>query len=66
MLIKGKCECGAQLDIELDVGWDVDGEGEDRQHLQRCLRCKKSRLVFETKYHDGRVPSIGYGGWKND
>ena len=33
--------------IEYNVGWDINPEGEEKQHLQRCENCNYDRLIIE-------------------
>jgi len=54
MRFRGKCpECGLSLTLKKDVGWDIDEDGEYRQHLQECEHCDKERLVEEF-FDEGR------------
>ena len=44
-----KCELCQSADVrmKLDVGSDIDGEGEEHQHLDICNSCGASRLFCE-------------------
>lgn len=33
--------------LEENVGWDIDTEGEEHQHLERCKDCGNNRLVID-------------------
>jgi hypothetical protein len=40
-----KCACGStDIYTRLDIGWDIDPEGEERQHLDKCRSCGKERM----------------------
>jgi hypothetical protein len=32
-----------------DIGWDIDTEGEERQHTETCLDCRAWRFVFDVQ-----------------
>jgi hypothetical protein len=39
------CVCGStEIGTILDIGWDIDPEGEERQHLDKCNSCNKERM----------------------
>ena len=61
-IFKNKCECGRDLKLEKDVGWDIDDEcNEQRQHIQTCEFCKKDRLVTECYSHEKGIFELFYG-----
>jgi hypothetical protein len=62
MIFKGKCpECGGKLILVHNVGWDIDEDGEQIQHLQTCVKCDKERLVIEyfSEFYDRSKLSYG-------
>ena len=46
---KNPCPCGMSGDddktLNLDVGWDINVNGEERQHIETCNKCKRWRFV---------------------
>lgn len=39
------CVCGStDIYTRLDIGFDIDPSGEERQHLDRCRGCGKERM----------------------
>jgi hypothetical protein len=39
------CDCGSvDISTQMDVGCDIDPSGEERQHLDTCKTCGKTRL----------------------
>ena len=39
------CDCGStNIRTQMDVGCDIDPSGEERQHLDTCQNCGKSRF----------------------
>jgi hypothetical protein len=38
---------GSDIDFKEDAGWDIDTEGEERQHHHRCLNCWAERWAFD-------------------
>ncbi len=43
----------ARTELREDVGWDIDTEGEERQHEETCLDCGSWRFVFDRQPHIG-------------
>lgn len=41
-----------------DVGWDIDEEGEERQHLDACRKCHATRFRMEHTKH-----GLSLGPW---
>jgi hypothetical protein len=58
-------KCNSDLEIIFNIGWDISGDGEEKQHLQRCKSCKEWR--FYTEYLDYDELHKGwtkhYGKW---
>lgn len=44
------CEHG-KTRINEDVGYDVDEDGDERQHLEICLECGAERFVCDHSHH---------------
>ena len=57
--------CGKTKDFRLkrDIGYDVSGEGEEREHIQRC-DCGYWRMVLDV-YPFDRDPFIIYCPWQS-
>ena len=56
--------CGAIKDFKLvkDIGYDINGDGEERQHLQRC-NCGYWRMVLDI-FPFGRNSFRYYCRWR--
>lgn len=59
------CDCGSKnISTHKDIGFDIDPEGEEKQHIDVCNDCGKSRLWAErwsfTGEFDGGPPRIGW------
>ena len=59
--------CGEKEKITLtkNVGSDIWENGEQQQHLQRCVVCGASRLVCETLLFETGETKVFYGEWDN-
>lgn len=53
----------ACTEIRHDVGWDIDEEGEERQHMETCLDCGAWRFVIDRQRHVGEEHSW-FGNWQ--
>ena len=66
------CECGStRIVTQKDVGFDIDPEGEETQHLDECLDCGMTRLwverwVFGTSMYAATSPHIHCGKWRKN
>lgn len=61
-----KCDCGSiRIQTQMDVGSDIDPSGEERQHLDTCLDCGRTRLwVHRWPFDkDLTTPEIFWGKW---
>ena len=54
---------GSEITTELDVGWDVDEGGEERQHIDHC-KCGAWRFNTDYQPHIG-VMEKSYSNWIN-
>ena len=52
-----------RTELREDVGWDIDEEGEERQHVNTCLDCGAWRFVFDRQPHIGEERRE-YGSWQ--
>ena len=52
-----KCSCCSSTDIYTDynVGFDIDEEGEEKQHMDICRGCGAKRMWAEKFLHVGEV-----------
>lgn len=65
--------CGSEeVDVNKDIGSDIDPSGEERQHLNRCRKCGATQFWVdrwedfnEHKVHHGKWEEKG-GYWDND
>lgn len=65
------CDCGStNICTTMDVGSDIDPSGEERQHLDTCLDCGKTRLWVQRWDFDSHftldspnIPNIYWGKW---
>ena len=46
-----------------NIGFDIDPEGEENQHIETCLDCKASRFVTDWFGFDGKAGTF-YGKWR--
>ena len=64
---KGKCGiCGStNIYLEENVGWDIDDEGSEDQHMQHCRDCGAEQFVIDRYELDVDSPHHGrhYGNW---
>ena len=62
-----KCDlCNStNCEQENDVGFDIDEEGEEKQHIQRCLNCGAERFVSDFTSFNGKT-KVFYGKWVKD
>ncbi len=68
------CDCGSiRISTLMDVGDDVDPSDEERQHLDTCLDCGKSRLWVHRWSFDGGKdggplddPKVYWGKWQDN
>jgi hypothetical protein len=51
---------------ENDVGFDINDDGEEKQHIQRCFACKATRFVSDFIRFDGSVGKPYFGKWRKD
>lgn len=64
-----KCDCGStDIRTEMNVGFDIDPEGEENQHLDTCGECGKTRLwVHRWSFLNDEGRKTHWGKWrKND
>ena len=57
------CDCGStNISTQMDVGCDIDPSGEERQHLDTCRDCGKTRLWCHRWdfCEEGELPSPDY------
>lgn len=51
-VLEDKCN-HEEIDIEYDVGFNIDESGEERQHIEVCKTCKSWRFYTEHIGFDG-------------
>lgn len=50
-----------------DVGFDIDEDGEEKQHIEECELCGARRLVYEyLPFTPEKKPHNHYGKWETD
>ncbi len=54
-----------QINTEIDVGFDIDPSGEERQHIDTCEECGAWRFNFDRIWYetDNMKPEKLYGKW---
>jgi len=59
-----KCDLcgGAKISTEEDVGWDIDEDGEERQHLDTCSACGANRMWCD-RYDHKKGSFVTWGVW---
>lgn len=58
--------CGStRINRRNDIGWDIWESGEEDQHLETCLDCGATRLIYEWFEYE-RGEGISYGKWRKD
>ena len=60
-----KCpDCGSKVEFRTDIGYDINPDYEERQHLQVCRACKKDRFICEV-YPFEKEPYVSTGKWND-
>ena len=55
--------CGSSnIDVNKDIGCDIDPSGEERQHMNVCRECKAEQFWTE-RWHDFKDFEVHHGKW---
>jgi hypothetical protein len=55
--------CGSpEVHTDLDIGYDIDPSGEERQHRDKCAQCGAWRFHIE-RLHGFTEYKVHYGKW---
>lgn len=50
-----------------NAGFDIDENGEEKQHIEECEICGARRLVYEIiPFDSNKKPYTHYGKWETD
>jgi hypothetical protein len=63
-----QCDCGSTaISTQMDVGFDIDPEGEENQHLDTCTACGKTRLwVYRWDFLTDEGRKTYWGKWRDN